>query len=229
MARIKYSGLIDSINGSVGGTTFQNNAYGFTIKRKPNMIRPLSADQNERKLIFSRVARAWRELSDAQRASYNTYASASPQYAKNNPSSQLTGYAVFMKYNSLRVLTGQSILNTAPVGVPASVEMVYTIIRDGSSLYIEFNRSSGAEDWNLLCFVSRRFGDSQNFIGTSPFYFGFRTSQSYITLPITNDYPAKFGYLPDVGDRLALSVVAIGILEPYVLARDANVLTVEAP
>ena len=97
MARIIYSGLIESIRGSIAGTTFQANAYGYTIKKKPNIINPNTASQNLRKSYLAKAVRQWRSFIQATRDSWDTFASTYPQYSQHNPSAQLSGYAVFTK------------------------------------------------------------------------------------------------------------------------------------
>ena len=74
MARIIYSALVTAIRGSVGGTTFQQNQYGSTIKNKPKMIRPRSNQQEKRKIYMTAATQAWGNLTVNRRNAYNTYA-----------------------------------------------------------------------------------------------------------------------------------------------------------
>ncbi|MFA5386716.1 MAG: hypothetical protein WC297_03565, partial [Candidatus Paceibacterota bacterium] len=98
MARVKFSGLVTEIRGSVGGTTFQSNAYGWTIKNKANMIRPNSQLQQLPKTIMARVTSGWSALTVAQRATIDSWAAIYPQYSKHNPDSILSGFAVWVRY-----------------------------------------------------------------------------------------------------------------------------------
>ena len=111
MARIIYSGLVTSIRGSIGGTTFQNNAYGFTVKNKANMVKPNTVSQNLSKLVFSLAVKAWGTLTVANRANWDSWAATYPQFAKNNPSSVLSGFAVFVKQFA-NVLIGLGLSST---------------------------------------------------------------------------------------------------------------------
>ena len=67
MARITYSGLVTSIRGKVGGTVFQANAYGHTVKNSPNMVRPNTPDQQLSKVILSKAVKLWSEISQPER------------------------------------------------------------------------------------------------------------------------------------------------------------------
>lgn len=225
MARIIYSGLVESIRGSIGGTTFQANAYGYTVKRKPNMIRPASAAQNSRKAILSKVTREWRELTQSKRDEYNSWASTYPQYAKHNPESQLSGYAVFVKYNAIRVLSGGSIYTGVLYPPSAGDTIDYLISRNGAAL--ELGISSLNEDslWTILFFISRVLGASQNFIGTVPRYFTSHVNDTD-TVTITTLYTDKYGSLPGVGDYVALDALLYDNYSPKVLARDSQIYAV---
>ena len=101
MARIKFSAIVESIRGSIGGTTFQSNAYGFTVKSKPNVTQPNSLKQQQRKIAMQSVSRSWRALTSTERLSWEVYASTFVVPSKLNKDSNLNGYNYFLKYNLL--------------------------------------------------------------------------------------------------------------------------------
>jgi hypothetical protein len=154
MARIKYSALVTEVNGSAGGTTFQRNLYGSTMKNKPLMRKPNTSYQNAQKSIMSIVANSWRLLTDIERASYINYASVNPTPTRLNPDAYLNGYNLFLKYNALRLLAGLSVLNESGSEVQAVTLDDYRLVRDGvEDLLIA---ESGAIDADMisLAFVS---------------------------------------------------------------------------
>lgn len=206
MARIVFSALIDNIRGSIGGTTFQKNAYGYTCKHKPNMVRPWTASQKEMQIAFSRAVKAWKETTDTARSNWETWASANPQYAKHNPSSSLSGFACFVKWHVYAFVAGLA-LDTEPVlTVPAAPPISLKLILAGGVLTIGVTVTGGIEDWNLAFFASRPFGGSQNFIGTKTKYMVNSTDVTGTEI-ITAAYAAKFGALPVLGDRVAIDYV----------------------
>lgn len=228
MARIKFSALIEDIRGSIGGTTFQRNAYGYTVKAKPNMVNPNTALQEQRKVIMSQVTRSWRDMTQSQRDAYDTYASTFPQYAKHNPNSQLSGYAVFLKYNFLRVLAGESIRTTIMQSLPTTDTLSYALTNDGGVLKLTITSDNDDEVWNCLFFMSRPFGVAQNFIGTRTRYIADYTNNSQ-THSVQSAYAAMFGVTPAIGASVAIAVTLIGEDSPYVLAQDRQILVVAAP
>jgi len=227
MARIIYSALIESIKGSIGGTTFQKNKHGYTIKKKPCIVNPNTTRQNSRKVHFSRASRAWRDLSDAQRLAYNTFATDFPQYTKNNPDSKLTGFEVFVKTNSLRLLRGLTILTAAGADIPNSDTCTYALRGDGSHFYIDITSVNEDEEWLILFFLSRPLVSTKNFIGSAVRYvtWGTNTNQS---LERSALYSAIFGVIPTVGNRIALDAVFLADNRPYALARDSQIYDVAA-
>lgn len=225
MARVVYSALIDNIRGSIGGTTFQRNRYGYTVKKKPSMVRPNTPRQGTSKLIMSQVVRSWRDLTASQRTAYETYASSFPQYAKHAPTVALTGYGVFVKYNTLRLLQGGSVLTTITQAIPATDTLSYTITRSGTALNIAIVSANDDEEWLILFFMSRPLGPTEKFFGSKTKYVDAR-SNADLTFDVASEYSAIYGLTPSSDDLIGMDVLLIGDNSPYVLARDDSIYTV---
>lgn len=227
MARIVYSALIESIRGSIGGTTFQKNAYGYTVKKKPNMCRPNTPDQQVQKIYFSRAVNAWQNLTNAQRTDWNTWASTYPQYAKHNPTSQLSGFAVFTRVHVYRFMTGEAI-DTNPSYFDYNEDtLTFTVTLAAGVLRIVVDSLLEEESWRIPLFISRPFSDSQNFVGTRVRYVSWTTSADQ-SKDITAAYVAKYGILPAVGQKLAVRAICYGDGTGHVLAPQDTVLDVTA-
>lgn len=227
MARIIYSGLIDSIRGSIGGTTFQKNKYGYTVKNKPNMTKPWTASQVLNQLYFIKAVRAWREATSATRSNWETWAQTYPQYAKHNASAQLSGFSCFVKWHAYAFLCGKSV-DTSPVGpIPAVINPTFKIILTGGVLTLAHTWVGGAEDWNVAFFMSRPFGTAQNFIGTRTRYMFWGTDSTDAEV-LTAIYPAKYGSLPVLGDRIAVDYVEFMESGGACLSRKQIIVTVTA-
>lgn len=112
MARIIYSALVTSINGSIGGTTFQRNAYGHTVKKKPNIVNPNTIRQAPPRRALQTLAGIWATMTIAQRNAWDAYATANPVPSRLNPASNLTGHAQWIRINLLRLQAGFSVLIT---------------------------------------------------------------------------------------------------------------------
>lgn len=154
MARIKYSGLVTEINGSAGGTTFQRNLYGATMKNKPLQRRPNTSFQAIQKIIMSTVANTWRLLSDTERASYINYAAANPTPTRLNPNAYLNGYNLFLKYNALRMLAGLPILYESNNDVEAVTTDDYRLVKDGIEYLLIAETGGTGSDMYAMAFLS---------------------------------------------------------------------------
>jgi hypothetical protein len=228
MARIIYSGLVTSIRGSIGGTTFQNNAYGFTAKNKPNMIKPNSVPQSLSKIILSKAVKGWSTITDSDRASWNTFADTFPQFAKNNPSSQLSGYAAFVKWHTTFFLgagVGAAYVPEPVTAMPTIDTVIFSLSRVASVLTLAYNWTLADGEWQVNVYISRPFLASQNFIGTSPRFL----------ISITNDddssniaslYSALFGRLPNAGEVVNVEYELYPDAGGQVLARASQRLIV---
>lgn len=228
MARIIYTALVESIRGSIAGTTFQRNAYGYTVKKKPNMINPNTPDQQFQKTIFARAVRAWNQLTTAQRADWDTWASTYPQYAKNNPSSQLSGFAVFTKVHVYRFMT-ERVVKTNPEYTQYAQDTIdVNVTLAAGVLRLDIDSVLESEEWWCLFFISRPFSDAQNFVGSKPKFVYYSTNVSD-TPDITTVYTNKYGSLPSIGQKLAVDLQMYGEENGQVLARESFIVTVVAP
>ncbi len=228
MARIIYGALAESIRGSIGGTTFQRNAYGYTVKKKPNMINPNSQWQQAQKIIFSKAVLAWNQLTSAQRLDWESWASTYPQYAKNNPSSQLSGFAVFVRQHCLRFLDNLAVDTNPTYATYAPASASFAFYVSAIAMEMDFNDTNGNEEYWVAIFLSRPFSGSQNFIGTKTRYFDMEASITTTGVSITATWLAKFGTLPTVGQQIAWRAVYFGKDNGQVLAEQKGLQTIVA-
>lgn len=228
MARIIYSGLVTSIRGSIGGTTFQNNAYGFTIKNKANMVKPNTVSQNNAKLVFSLAVKAWGGMTIAQRSNWDSWASSNPQFAKNNPSSQLSGFAVFVKeFANVLIHDGFS---STPAGTPSStilpLDTVIHVLHNSAGV-LTLNETWNLNDgsWYSNIYMSRPFNPSQNFAGTSPRFIVASNNTTGAEI-VTSAYTNTFGSLPPVGSIVFIDVQLVNPANGQVPAKSSQRITV---
>lgn len=228
MARIIYGALVESIRGSIGGTTFQRNAYGYTVKKKPNMIKPNTSWQQAQKIYFSQAVTAWNALTAAQRADWDSWASTYPQYAKYNPTSQLSGYAVFVRTHCYRFMAGLPVDTNPTFTTFAAATATISLEVAGGALTLVATDTNGNEDYRIMYFFSRPFSGSQNFIGTKTRFFTEEPSVGALHWDVTAAWQAKFGTIPAVGQLVAWRVVFFGDGNGQVLAAQEGIDTVIA-
>lgn len=208
MARIIYSGLVQSINGSIAGTTFQRNAYGFTIKAKPNIVNPNRQRQAPARQHMQLLAMTWRNMTFLQRDSWNTYATAFPTASRKNPNSYLNGQALFFRINFIRLTVGSAInLNQQQVGLTTLFLGVREIRRVGGTL-VYFDSSTDSQNAMLVnCYISAPIPPSRNYDRSETRYMGFHSLPGADQVDITAAYIDQFGVLPPVGASVFLRSV----------------------
>ena len=133
MARVVYSALVQNLKGSVAGSTFQNNRYGFTMKSKGRSAIPRNQNQVLAKNIIGFLSAFWISLSDFNRAQWSAWAGFYPIYAKYNSLKPINGREYFMKANYYRMLfsfTAGNVLSSPGVTVPLLLQLirVYSMI-----------------------------------------------------------------------------------------------------
>ncbi len=226
MARIKYGALVTSIHGSIQGTTFQRNAYGFTVKGKPNMVSPNSADQNRAKARFSAANQIWRTLSDTDREAWNTYANTYPIPSRLNPDAYLSGLAAFIRWAGVA-----SQNNLAPLSNPAGVQGVailntVTLVRDGFNFNVVIDATLTEGPWVVFIYLSRVLKPTQRFRKSWTRFIQAATDDLLPTIAVTVPYNVKFGSVPEVGDPVATQIVLLNTTNGQVLFGPGEVLTV---
>jgi hypothetical protein len=207
MARIIYGGLVTEIKGSMGGTTFQSNRYGFTVKNKANVSKSGTQDQALQKVRLQGLSRQWASLTDAERASWNSYATTYPTRSAKNPTAYLSGYNLFLRYNQNFMMTEPANILAEPVNIPAPLgQASLYIIEDGGGLEIFINDVTSPVGWYFLPYLSRPIPDGQSYIKslTKAMGYDYATTGTTRSIVCTAAYTAAFGSLPGVGARLAV-------------------------
>jgi hypothetical protein len=226
MARIIYGALVTSIRGSIQGTTFQRNAYGHTIKSKPNMVNPNTADQNAAKARFSASNQAWRTLSDSDRSAWNTYANTYPIPSRLNPDAYLSGLAAFVRWHGVRNQESPTTLND-PAG-PQGVAVINSqgLAISGGGLFLELDATLTEGPWIVYVNISRPVKPTQSFRRSVLRFMGSFDEAVLPTLPLTVQYTVKFGGLPAIGDSVGLQVTLLNSTNGQVLFGSGEVVIV---
>ena len=200
MARIKYGALIESISGSIGGTTFQTNRYGFSIRSKPAASKPNSPSQNVRKSTMSTVQQAWIALSDSERSSWNTYASTFPRATRKNINSNLNGFNYFTAYHLIRQLANGTIVAN-PSGAQQTQSFDGTfIIEDSGVLTWDEDVTLSGGNWNAFLFMSRPVTATTQARKNRLRFIIARDDTASFEQVFTSNYVALFDVVPELDD-----------------------------
>jgi hypothetical protein len=225
MARIVYSGLVNSIRGSVGGTTFQKNAYGYTIKNKANVIKPNTARQSLQKRAMQLAIQGWMDLSPTDRAIWDGWASSYPQFSQHNPTSQLTGYAVYVRRNVLQAFIGQPLLDSPGSIPPIIPTLSIALTQPAGFLSFTTGGTTSATELTYWLYLSAPVRPSRAFVGSVPKFIA-----SYFVNPTVHDifsaYVLIFGAEANPADYVLCNLVIAGTDSAIVYKKQALVLIV---
>lgn len=209
MARIKYSALVQSINGSIAGTTFQNNRYGFTAKRKSAIKKPNTLYQQQRKNLLMSNAQQWRVLSEANRTQWFNWAEANPTPTRLNPDAYLNGYNLFMAYHNYRRLVVPSFLNSPSNTLQNAGTYAKEVFLDGGVLTLEYVAIGITGTWYILVFMTPPIPMGQEFVKFTPRLVGSSTMSSSGSVNVTSQYQTVIGVLPALGQWIGVRTVRI--------------------
>lgn len=217
MARIIYSALVTKITGSIGGTTFQSNAYGYSVKNKPNMVNPTKLKQRFSQQALIAAQSLWLATGISGWSTWDAYALAYPQYSKHNPSSRLSGHAVFMKRNLMAFGDELQMIDAPNMYATNNPTYVPTITLAGGVLSLHPNETSSTSDIQTNIFL------------TAPLMplaiirrnmFKFIQTNYHITgsMNITSAYLSQYTVLPTIGQKVGLIFRSFGELTGAVFA-----------
>jgi hypothetical protein len=226
VARIKYTALVESIRGTIGGTTFQRNAYGFTVKSKPNMVNPNSSRQGERKRGFQRALQSWRGLTDSNRANWETYASTYPTPTRNNPAAYLNGFNLFVRW-TVASLQGPGSMLADPSGAQGVISFSEVALQLSGGVFtieVDFTKTNGP--WFVLLYLTRPLAPTQRFQKSWTRYIAYVYNTTPISSPITGNYSSVYGFVPSVGDLIGVDITFVNISNGQVIYIPTQITTV---
>jgi len=225
MARITYGAIATELRGSVGGSTFQKNKFGFTMKNKPNMARLQSVDQNAQHRLLDYIVKGWQQITDAQRASWSAWALAHPVQSKHNPSAILDGYTYFLRYNLEHALFVSTYLAEPNPGTLALPSINPYLVFFGGALSVNPQPTVDTPAIFFNLFLSPPMAKTRSFSNS------FTRGMTVLPLQagnvdISSFYLGKFGHLPATGNTVFAEFQLWGGSIPYIFGSQKFVLTV---
>lgn len=158
MAKVKLGAIAGQISGSVGTWTFGHNRGGAYVRlRSIPTIHTSEAAMNAKSRL-ALVSRAWADLTDAYRTSWQQWASAYPITDVLGDKRILTGHQAFVKINTRLVLAGNGMIDPPPAAdAPNGLETVTLTADIGAGAFqVAYTATPAPADhkiWVLGCRV----------------------------------------------------------------------------
>lgn len=228
MARIIYGGLVTEIKGSMGGTTFQSNRYGFTVKNKPNTSQANSQSQIVRKAALQSVSGKWLLLTPAIRAQWNAWATTYPTRSAKNPTSYLSGYNLFLRYALNLDIYSPSEVIGSPTDAPDPLGNIdIQVVNSAGDLRLIVSPGSSTATFRLLTYLSRPVRATQSYIKSwTRKVRGDSFTSIALDVSLTSGYESALGTIPATGQLIAAEFSFIQITSGHVTYIPKQILTV---
>ena len=115
MAIMTPGPLAAALSGSVGGTVFSRNRGGSYVRNRAIPVDPNTSFQIAVRAILSNQSQAWADLTDAQRAAWESWALQNPVTNALGNSIRLSGHQAFVQINSRLDFTDVAQLTLPPI------------------------------------------------------------------------------------------------------------------
>jgi hypothetical protein len=215
MARVEFSSVVTSIRGKVGGSVFQRNRSGYSLKNKSTNVDSASIKQIASRGYVSQVQTAWRSLSDSGRNEWDIFANFKPVKNRNNSNVNLSGYQLFLKYNLIRLQAGYTILTSITYSQITNLDVAVSFLVDSITDFVAFVDLNFDSNYGCLLMTSspRNYSypvKARSYKVLIPDYI------TNNTLHITQVFLDTFGVLPANLSWLAYKLIIFDIAQPVI-------------
>lgn len=208
MARIKPSALISNIQGSIGGTTFQQSQGGLIAKAKQSKVKRNAIRQSVVKSITALVQSNWFQLTEAQRNVWKSFATWAKINQLNSNELIINGMQIYIRVNVIRALYGLSLITSPGFSLCANVPALWSVGLSGGNLILTSSRVIDDSAEFVICYASIWCRETINAPGSRLRLLIFSTS-SGSTFDISAAYTAVFGRLPVVGETIFIRAALV--------------------
>lgn len=228
MARVVFSPLITSVEGSLGSATFQKSQGGYILRNKPIPRFSDSFYRYQSMSYFRQVQKAWHDLSDSNRQKYINYVKLRPTPTVHNSCLSLSAYTLFLKYNIIRLQAGLDILESIYFDYTLDPRISPSVSYDGFEvLAFEFQYGFAYTNKFALIKLTRPVRKTQ--YNNSSLLRVFPAPHAHPTQywVIQDKYLACFHDYPAVGSTILCSYLVFHRYAPFFLSAQHEYLTVQ--
>lgn len=184
MAKITYSGLVDEIKGSLGGSTIKGHKAGSILKQKTTPRRPRTQSQQRLRGYVNQLSGDWYSLPDANKELWNKYASLL--------SGKLSGFNAFIMLNTRLLKTGHASLVqiSSPPSTPSTPSfihgLIYTIL-DSARTQVSWSAPLTSSDYVSVFYSAQACYSPKN---KESWHFANTVRSDVGSFIVTHSYPA---------------------------------------
>jgi hypothetical protein len=191
-------------SGSVAGVTSSRNRFGQYRRTRATPVNPNSTFQGSVRNRLADNSAAWRALSDAQRAGWESLGAMISRTDSLGQSYTLNGFQAYCSVNNNNLAAGSAVVSTAPAIVTPVGLLTATITLTAAAFSIAYTATPLPTGARLFCFISPQRSAGRSYEGD---YRLVHVSAAAAASPanVFAEYVARLG-TPVVGNRVFLQL-----------------------
>jgi hypothetical protein len=174
-----------------------------------------SEKQTNSRSYLTQVQNVWRSLSPTVQNEWSLFANLNPVFNRNNRNVKLNGYQLFIKYNTIRLHIGLSILTTIAYSTITNFPVSVSFQSYSGNLDVIFDSTFNATLYRALIMVSSAKNSSYPLRVRSyklAQFSGYFSNRGFIHY----SYLSLFAVLPAVGQWLPYRLSVIDLYQPVI-------------
>jgi len=221
---MKYlSALLTQASGSLGGATAAKNRGGNYLRAKIAPVQPRTVAQQEQRANLAALAGAWKALTQAQIAGWNSLASTLTLQDPLGNSYVPTGEQIYVGNNRNLSQAAETSVEDPPTAKPDFADITpvgMTAVSGGTPSMTATTALAAAPTENVFIVrATPMISAGISFIGASRYrIIGHFAASTYASMNILADYQAKFGDLVS-GAKIGLAVDMVSIATGFASTR----------
>lgn len=201
MALVKYSAMIESLQGSIGATIFQEGPAGPIARKKCPPVRRNTIRQQKPRLIATQVQQGWALLTEDERNTWEGWARYMKVHQRRNIHLFINGHQSYLRVNQYRLQYSLTLLNVPQFNKCDLTPIDASLSLAGPNLFITFDRNPVATEEFVILSITIQVKITWNNPQGRLKLIEFVTTNA-ITKNIKSDYEAVYGISPVSGDTL---------------------------
>lgn len=215
--KAKFGAIVTDGLGKLGDVVASKNRAGSFFRERVDPVDTPSSFKTSARALFASVSSAWKGLSQSQRDAWDSSILLFPYVDKFGSVRYHSGFHLFVKLNTVRLICSQSVLSLPPVKsefVPINVVSLYF---DNTAQYAEVILSENVTHGRAVLIYASK-GVSQ---GVGRFHGQLALIKvvlpnSYYIQGVHVQYIARFGSIPPIGEKVFVKVVTAQLSSGFV-------------
>ena len=210
--KTQFGSIIVAGSGKIGGHVASRNRSGSYLRTKVTPVNPQSPAQTSIRNRLTSISQAWKALTDAQRASWN---SAVSDYAKTDIFGSLknpSGFNLYQMLNNNLLNIGSAMISVPPVpgSVFAFTSLALSVVTGTPAITLTFTAAIPATD-KVKLFATAPMSAGKSFVKSEFRQIGVLTNANTSPFNATALYTAKFGSVTENGLKVYVKVVPVNV------------------